>query len=136
MTELKFHSFPPTNGGDGRHIVGGGHGTVVNGAGGRSASVPYLGQIAFSAEQLGCEAALTPAGAWCEDAWITTAMLSAVSERLKFLVAFPPGLLYPRLEEAYWFGEGVLPELARRGRWSHPNPPRSAAAAVPFGVTS
>ena len=22
---------------------------------------------------------------------------------------------YPHLEEAYWFGEGVLPELQRRG---------------------
>ncbi len=22
---------------------------------------------------------------------------------------------YPHLEEAYWFGEGVRPELARRG---------------------
>ena len=22
---------------------------------------------------------------------------------------------YPHLEEAYWFGEGVLPELRRRG---------------------
>jgi alkanesulfonate monooxygenase len=27
---------------------------------------------------------------------------------------------YPHLEEAYWFGEGVLPELARRGLWEHP----------------
>ena len=27
---------------------------------------------------------------------------------------------YPHLEEAYWFGEGVLPELQRRGRWWHP----------------
>jgi len=27
---------------------------------------------------------------------------------------------YPHLEEAYWFGEGVLPELRRRGRWQHP----------------
>jgi alkanesulfonate monooxygenase len=24
---------------------------------------------------------------------------------------------YPHLEEAYWFGEGVLPELERRGLW-------------------
>jgi alkanesulfonate monooxygenase len=29
---------------------------------------------------------------------------------------------YPHLEEAYWFGEGVLPELQRRGRWRHPAP--------------
>ncbi len=36
----------------------------------------------------GFEAALTPTGAWCEDAWVSTAMLSSLSERLKFLVAF------------------------------------------------
>jgi alkanesulfonate monooxygenase len=24
---------------------------------------------------------------------------------------------YPHLEEAYWFGEGVLPEMRRRGLW-------------------
>jgi alkanesulfonate monooxygenase SsuD/methylene tetrahydromethanopterin reductase-like flavin-dependent oxidoreductase (luciferase family) len=29
---------------------------------------------------------------------------------------------YPHLEEAYWFGEGVLPELRRRGRWVPPTP--------------
>jgi alkanesulfonate monooxygenase len=88
---LKFHWFLPTNGGDGRQVVGGGHG-VRAGASGRPASVPYLGQIARSAEQLGFEAALTPTGAWCEDAWLSTAMLSQVSDRLKFLVAFRPGL--------------------------------------------
>jgi alkanesulfonate monooxygenase len=91
---LKFHWFLPTNGGDGRQVVGGGHG-VSAGAAGRPASVPYLGQIARSAEQLGFEAALTPTGAWCEDAWVSTAMLSQVSERLKFLVAFRPGLTSP-----------------------------------------
>jgi len=93
---LKFHWFLPTNGGDGRQVVGGGHG-VEAGASGRAASVPYLGQIARSAEQLGFEAALTPTGAWCEDAWISTAMLSTLSERLKFLVAFRPGLTAPFL---------------------------------------
>jgi alkanesulfonate monooxygenase len=96
MTDLKFHWFLPTNGGDGRQVVGGGHGTPA-GAAGRPASVAYLGQIARSAEQLGFEAALTPTGAWCEDAWITTAMLATVSERLKFLVAFRPGLTAPFL---------------------------------------
>ena len=39
---LKFHWFLPTNGGDGRQVVGGGHG-VDAGAVGRPASVPYLG---------------------------------------------------------------------------------------------
>lgn len=96
MTELKFHWFLPTNGGDGQHIVGGGHGVGAESSG-RPATVPYLGQVARSAEQLGFEAALTPTGAWCEDAWITTAMLSSVSERLKFLVAFRPGLISPFL---------------------------------------
>lgn len=97
MSELTFHWFLPTNGGDGRHIVGGGHGTAVEDAGGRPASIPYLGQVARSAEQLGFDGALTPTGAWCEDAWITTAMLSSVSERLRFLVAFRPGLISPFL---------------------------------------
>ena len=46
---------------------------------------------------LGFEGALTPTGAWCEDAWLTTAMLVAESERLKFLVAFRPGVLSPTL---------------------------------------
>ena len=93
---LTFHWFLPTNGGDGRQVVGGGHG-VDAGPSGRPASVGYLGQIARGAEDLGFEAALTPAGAWCEDAWLSTAMLSQVSDRLKFLVAFRPGLVAPYL---------------------------------------
>ena len=91
MTRLKFHWFLPTNGGDGRQVVGGGHGVGPAPPAGRPRCA-YLGQIARSAEQLGFEAALTPTGAWCEDAWVSTAMLSQVSERLKFLVAFRPGL--------------------------------------------
>ncbi|WP_305783208.1 LLM class flavin-dependent oxidoreductase [Symbioplanes lichenis] len=97
MAELVFHWFLPTNG-DSRDIVGGGHGTPVGSAGGiRPLSIGYLGQIARSAEQLGFAGALTPTGAWCEDAWLTTAMLSEVTERLKFLVAFRPGLISPTL---------------------------------------
>ncbi|PTA44030.1 LLM class flavin-dependent oxidoreductase [Micromonospora sp. RP3T] len=94
---LTFHWFLPTYG-DSRDIVGGGHGVPVGTAGGaRPADVAYLGQIARSAEQLGFVGALTPTGAWCEDAWLTTAMLTQVTERLKFLVAFRPGLLSPTL---------------------------------------
>ncbi|MFW0797209.1 LLM class flavin-dependent oxidoreductase [Gordonia sp. CPCC 205515] len=96
MSALKFHWFLPTNGGDSRNVVGGGHG-VDAGAAARPANVPYLGQIARSAEQLGFDAALTPTGAWCEDAWITTAMINSLSERLKFLVAFRPGAVAPFL---------------------------------------
>ena len=94
---LRFHWFLPTNG-DGRDIVGGGHGVATGAAGAiRPATVQYLGQVARGAEQLGFEGALTPTGAWCEDAWLTTAMLVEVTERLKFLVAFRPGLVPPTL---------------------------------------
>jgi alkanesulfonate monooxygenase len=97
MSELAFHWFLPTYG-DSRDIVGGGHGVAVGAAGGaRPASVAYLGQIARTAEQLGFVGALTPTGAWCEDAWLATAMLTEVTDRLKFLVAFRPGLLSPTL---------------------------------------
>src|SRR6204780_4834672 len=94
---LRFHWFLPTNG-DGRDIVGGGHGVATGTAdSNRPASIAYLGKIARSAEQLGFEGALTPTGAWCEDAWLVTAMLTEVTERLKFLVAFRPGQISPTL---------------------------------------
>ena len=38
---------------------------------------------------------------------------------------------YPHLEEAYWFGEGVIPELTARGLVEGP-----ARAGVPFLVGS
>ncbi|MFE9429033.1 LLM class flavin-dependent oxidoreductase [Kitasatospora sp. NPDC006697] len=94
---LTLHWFLPTTG-DSRQVVGGGHGSTPGTAGGdRPPSVEYLGQIARTAEQLGFAGALTPTGAWCEDAWLTTAMLTQVTERLRFLVAFRPGLLSPTL---------------------------------------
>src|ERR1700709_1071573 len=96
MSDLTFHWFLPTNGGDGRQVVGGGHG-VGAGPSGRPPSVSYLGQSARAAEQLGFEAALTPTGSWCEDAWVTTAGLTQVTKKLNFLVAFRPGLTSPTL---------------------------------------
>jgi alkanesulfonate monooxygenase len=40
---------------------------------------------------------------------------------------------YPHLEEAYWFGEGVLPRLAAQGLWQHPfAQPAAPATQVPF----
>ncbi|MFJ4091671.1 LLM class flavin-dependent oxidoreductase [Kitasatospora sp. NPDC089913] len=94
---LTAHWFLPTTG-DSRHVVGGGHGSTPGTAGtDRPPSVAYLGQIARSAEQLGFTGALTPTGAWCEDAWLTTAMLTRETERLKYLVAFRPGQLSPTL---------------------------------------
>ncbi|WP_430786362.1 LLM class flavin-dependent oxidoreductase [Actinoplanes sp. G11-F43] len=93
---LRFHWFLPTNGGDGRHVVGGGHGLAPGGSG-RPADVAYLTQVARAAEDNGFDAALTPTGAWCEDAWLSTAMLSRTTDRLKFLVAFRPGVVAPFL---------------------------------------
>ncbi|KOV78364.1 LLM class flavin-dependent oxidoreductase [Nocardia sp. NRRL S-836] len=94
---LTFHWFLPTYG-DSRYLVGGGHGTDITAAGGdRPATISYLAEIARAAEQLGFVGALTPTGAWCEDAWLTTAMVARESERLKFLVAFRPGLVSPTL---------------------------------------
>jgi alkanesulfonate monooxygenase len=86
---MDFHWFLPTNG-DSRDIVATAEGV-------RPLTIGYLGQIARSAEQLGFVGALTPTGAWCEDAWLSTAMLTEVTERLKFLVAFRPGLISPTL---------------------------------------
>ncbi|MEU9271389.1 LLM class flavin-dependent oxidoreductase [Streptomyces sp. NPDC048251] len=94
---LTFHWFLPTNG-DSRHVVGGGHGTPATASGrDRPPTVGYLSQIARAAEDLGFLGVLTPTGAWCEDAWLTTAMVSQHTERLKFLVAFRPGFVSPTL---------------------------------------
>jgi alkanesulfonate monooxygenase len=94
---LKFHWFLPTQG-DGRGLIETGDASPAGVAGGlREASIAYLSRIATAAEDLGFEAALTPTGGWCDDAWVVTAMLSETSERLKFLVAFRPGLVSPTL---------------------------------------
>jgi alkanesulfonate monooxygenase len=106
---LVFHWFLPTSG-DGRGIVGRGHSVPLVGAtagpaalatGARSVARPpdldYLGQVARSAEQLGFTGVLTPTGTWCEDAWLTTAALISQTRRLKFLVAFRPGMVAPTL---------------------------------------
>lgn len=94
---LSCYWFLPTYG-DSRYIVGGGHGLPVGSAvGDRPATSNYLGQIAGAAEELGFVGVLTPTGAWCEDAWLSTATLVERTERLKFLVAFRPGLVSPTL---------------------------------------
>jgi alkanesulfonate monooxygenase len=87
---LAFHWFLPTYG-DSRNLVAGGHGTAMHGD--RPATLRYLHQICAAAEDNGFEAVLTPTGLWCEDAWLTTAMLIEGTETLKFLVAFRPGQL-------------------------------------------
>ena len=96
-----FHWFLPA-GGDARDLGGAAHGTGIGGPSAaapadRPATLGYLTQLAQAADQLGYEAVLTPTGAHCEDAWITTAALIAATSRLKFLVAFRPGLVEPAL---------------------------------------
>jgi alkanesulfonate monooxygenase len=93
---LTFHWFLPTSG-DGRAIVGRGHAIPTAGDAERPADLEYLAQVAKAAEQLGFEAVLTPTGTWCEDAWLATAALIPHTTRLKFLVAFRPGLISPTL---------------------------------------
>jgi alkanesulfonate monooxygenase len=108
---LTFDWFLPTSG-DGRTIYGRGHslplarpaGATAQVADGPSAytvdrppDLEYLGQVAKAAERLGFHAVLTPTGTWCEDAWLATAALIGQTSRLKFLVAFRPGLISPTL---------------------------------------
>ena len=94
----KFHWFLPTAG-DSRSIVGSSHASSqhVVPAGFRPPTRRYLAEIARAADRLGFEGVLTPTGTWCEDAWLTTSALLAETERLKFLVAFRPGLVPPTL---------------------------------------
>jgi alkanesulfonate monooxygenase len=66
-------------------------------AGARAATMPYMQEVARAAESSGFEAVLTPTGTWCEEAWITCASLIAITQKLKFLVAFRPGIIAPGL---------------------------------------
>jgi alkanesulfonate monooxygenase len=94
---VTLHWFLPTSG-DGRTIVERFHANRSLGAPAqREPDIDYLGQIARAAEQLGFTGVLTPTGTWCEDAWLTTAALIGQTEKLKFLVAFRPGVISPTL---------------------------------------
>ncbi|WP_185975975.1 LLM class flavin-dependent oxidoreductase [Mycolicibacterium sp. 018/SC-01/001] len=94
---LTLHWFLPTYG-DSRLIVGGGHGTPAGAAhSDRDASIDYLASIVRAAESFGFTGALIPTGAWCEDAFVTAALLARETTSLAFLVAFRPGLVSPTL---------------------------------------
>jgi alkanesulfonate monooxygenase len=88
---MKLHWFLPT-GGDSRDVLPADPARQA-----RPPDLAYLTQVAQAAEALGFDALLTPCGTQCEDAWITTAMVAARTERIRFLVAFRPGLLSPTL---------------------------------------
>lgn len=100
---MRLHWFLPTSG-DSRADIGlgsavGATSRRVEGGGvptpDRPPSLAYLGQVARAAEQSGFDAALTPTSSWCEDAWVVTSALAPLTERLRFLVAFRPGLISP-----------------------------------------
>ncbi len=94
---VKLHWFLPTSG-DGRTIVERFHANKSAGpAAQRDPDLDYLAQVARAAERAGFEGVLTPTGTWCEDAWLTTAALIRETQRLKFLVAFRPGVISPTL---------------------------------------
>jgi alkanesulfonate monooxygenase len=101
---IKLHWYLPTHG-DGRTLLLAGDSSQTDllthsqpaRPGHRAPTLAYLGQVARAAEQSGFDAALTPTGTWCDDAWITCAALSQMTERLRFLVAFRPGSIHPTL---------------------------------------
>ncbi|MDI5975113.1 LLM class flavin-dependent oxidoreductase [Amycolatopsis magusensis] len=94
---VRLHWFLPTTG-DGRTIVERFHANRSLGPSAqRQPSIDYLAQVARAAEHLGFEGVLTPTGTWCEDAWLSTAALLRETRRLKFLVAFRPGVISPTL---------------------------------------
>ncbi|MBN6033944.1 LLM class flavin-dependent oxidoreductase [Amycolatopsis sp. 195334CR] len=94
---VRLHWFLPTTG-DGRTIVERFHANRSLGPSAqRQPSIDYLAQVARAAEHLGFEGVLTPTGTWCEDAWLSTAALIRETQRLKFLVAFRPGVISPTL---------------------------------------
>ncbi|MFF2374925.1 LLM class flavin-dependent oxidoreductase [Streptomyces xiamenensis] len=104
---MRFHWFLPTAS-DGRSLTVGTRGThgpeaaldealLVTADRFRAPTIGYLTQIAQAAEANGFDAVLTPTGTWCEDAWLTCAAIAQETERLKFLVAFRPGLITPTL---------------------------------------
>ncbi|GAY07999.1 LLM class flavin-dependent oxidoreductase [Pseudonocardia sp. N23] len=98
-----FHWFLPT-GGDSRTLGPGSHGVRIGAAAGGAASAAgrpptlgYLTRLATAVESLGFTGMLTPTGAHCEDAWLTTAALLPATRTLRFMVAFRSGLVAPVL---------------------------------------
>jgi len=53
--------------------------------------------VAGASDRLGFTSVLVPFGMFCEDPWLVTAALARQTERLKFMVAFRPGLMSPTL---------------------------------------
>ncbi|MGI8927183.1 MAG: LLM class flavin-dependent oxidoreductase [Tepidiformaceae bacterium] len=83
---LRFGWYIPTHG-DGR--------TVADPATFIPPDMDLFMRVAHAAEDAGFEYALVPVAPGCYEAWISTAMMSAKTERLTMLVAARPGLIAP-----------------------------------------
>ena len=85
-TETDVLWFLPTHG-DGRYLG--------SKTGARHVTLPYLGQIARAADDLGYFGVLLPTGRSCEDSWVIASAMVPLTQRLRFLVAVRPGLQEP-----------------------------------------
>ncbi|MBT5947344.1 MAG: LLM class flavin-dependent oxidoreductase [Nitrospinaceae bacterium] len=61
----------------------------------RPATLEYLTRVVQAAEDAGCVNILVPTGTHCVDSWETAAAISMNTRKIKFLVAFRPGLVGP-----------------------------------------
>ena len=61
----------------------------------RPATLDYLGEVARAAEEAGFANILVPCGSHCIDAWAVASALSTRTRKIKFLVAFRPGITGP-----------------------------------------
>ncbi|WP_199256133.1 LLM class flavin-dependent oxidoreductase [Mycolicibacterium mengxianglii] len=93
---LKFHWYLPTHG-DTTTIADNRGSAAARAQSHLQPTLENLTTLGRTAEQLGFEAVLTPTGSHCEDSWIATAALAQHTRRLKYLVAFRPGVLSPTL---------------------------------------
>lgn len=96
MVTVKFHWYLPTHG-DTTTIADNRGDSASRARSHLQPTLENLTALVRTAEDLGFEAALTPTGSHCEDSWLATAALAQHTERLKFLVAFRPGVLSPTL---------------------------------------
>jgi alkanesulfonate monooxygenase len=96
VTGLKFHWYLPTHG-DTATIADNRASAAARVQSHLTPTLENLTALGRAAEDLGFEAVLTPTGSHCEDSWLATAALAQHTRRLKYLVAFRPGVLSPTL---------------------------------------
>jgi alkanesulfonate monooxygenase len=92
----KFHWYLPTHG-DTSAIADNRGSSAARSHSHLEPTLENLTVLGRAAEDFGFEAMLTPTGSHCEDSWLATAALAQHTRRLKYLVAFRPGVLSPSL---------------------------------------